>query len=157
LLMAVALSCICLMIAGITPNSLASLFKLPGTTWVRFAYIASYSLAAWFWTFSFIGLAMRFMSNKNASRRYLADASYWLYLIHVPIILLLQIETAQWALSWMVKFPLILSITLTIGLGTYHSMVRYTVIGAILNGKRYRVKDKMAVTIQPIEALDQKA
>ena len=76
------------------------------------------------------------MSSHSPARRYLADSSYWLYLIHLPIIFFLQVAMAKWDLSWMIKFPLILGITMAIGLVTYRYVVRYTFIGATLNGKR---------------------
>jgi glucan biosynthesis protein C len=137
LLFAVALTCVCLAIAGITPSYLAKPTIIPGSALMRLGYAASYSLATWCWTFAVIGLAMRFMSNHSPVRRYLADASYWLYLIHLPIIFFLQVAMAKWDLTWMIKFPLILGITMGIGLVTYRYVVRYTFIGATLNGKRF--------------------
>jgi len=137
LLFAVALTCVCLAIVGITPSYLAKPTVIPGSDWMRLGYTASYSLATWCWTFAFIGLAMRFMSSHSPARRYLADSSYWLYLIHLPIIFFLQVAMAKWDLSWMIKFPLILGITMAIGLVTYRYVVRYTFIGATLNGKRF--------------------
>src|SRR5262249_25659102 len=50
---------------------------------MRLAGAAIYALAIWTTTFAAIGLALRFMSGFNPTRRYLADASYWLYLIHI--------------------------------------------------------------------------
>jgi glucan biosynthesis protein C len=137
LLFAVALTCVCLAIVGITPSYLASPKVIPGSAWMRLGYAASYSLATWCWTFAFIGLAMRFMANHSPARRYLADSSYWLYLIHLPIIFFLQVAMAKWDLTWMIKFPLVLGITMGIGLISYRYVVRYTFIGATLNGKRF--------------------
>ena len=56
-----------------------------------------YALAIWTSTFAVIGLALRFMSGFSPVRRYLADASYWLYLIHMPIVLaLVALGASQW-------------------------------------------------------------
>ena len=70
-------------------------------------------------------------------RRYIADASYWLYLIHMPIVLVLQILVSQLAWPWWIKFPMILAIGFPIMFASYHYLVRSTFIGAVLNGRRY--------------------
>jgi peptidoglycan/LPS O-acetylase OafA/YrhL len=101
------------------------------------AYAASYALAVWCWSFGLIGLALRFLSGYSATRRYIADASYWLYLIHMPIVLALQILVSQLAWPWWIKFPLILAIAFPIMFASYHYLVRGTFIGAVLNGRRY--------------------
>ena len=60
----------------------------------RLAGAACYALAIWTTTFAMIGLALRFLSGFSATRRYLADASYWLYLIHLPIVMALQVAVS---------------------------------------------------------------
>jgi peptidoglycan/LPS O-acetylase OafA/YrhL len=96
-----------------------------------------YSLATWSWTFGLIGLALRYLSNFSARRRYIADASYWLYLIHLPIVIALQIVVSQYAWPWPIKFALILGVAFPIMLLSYRYCVRNTFIGAVLNGRRY--------------------
>jgi peptidoglycan/LPS O-acetylase OafA/YrhL len=29
---------------------------------------------------------LKFLSNYSATRRYIADASYWIYLMHLPVV-----------------------------------------------------------------------
>jgi len=102
-----------------------------------FAYAAGYALAVWCWSFALIGLALRFLAGYSAARRYIADASYWLYLIHLPIVLVLQILVSQLLWPAWVKFPLILAVAFPIMFASYHYLVRSTFIGAVLNGRRY--------------------
>ena len=83
-----------------------------------------------------IGLAMRFCSGYSATRRYVADASYWLYLIHLPLIMALQVALSRLDWPWWMKFPLILGIAFPILFASYQYLVRYSFIGAILNGRR---------------------
>jgi peptidoglycan/LPS O-acetylase OafA/YrhL len=85
-----------------------------------------------------IGMALRFGSGYSAARRYLADASYWIYLAHLPLVMALQIAVARTDLPAMVKFPLVLVTVITILLASYHLLVRYSFIGAVLNGRRQR-------------------
>ncbi len=71
------------------------------------AYAACFTLSIWTWTFALVGMAMRFLSGYSARRRYVADASYWFYLVHVPLVMALQVALSQLAWPWWIKFPLI--------------------------------------------------
>ena len=82
------------------------------------------------------GMAMRFLSGYSATRRYVADASYWLYLVHIPVVMALQVAVSQLPWAWWIKFPLILGVTFPLLFASYHLFVRYSFIGAILNGRR---------------------
>jgi len=99
-------------------------------------YPISYAVAVWLWTFGLIGLCMTFWSKENRVRRYIADASYWLYIIHLPIVMALQIWMSGWSLAAEIKFTLILGISIPLMLISYEFLVRYTFIGAILNGRK---------------------
>ena len=87
-------------------------------------------------TFAALGLALRFMSNFSPTLRYLADASYWLYIIHLPIVMALQVALSQLDWPGLIKFAVILLIAIPSMLASYHLMVRFTFIGAVLNGRR---------------------
>jgi glucans biosynthesis protein C len=117
---------------GLAPNVA---FQLPGVDRLGFALV--YGLAAWTWTFAFIGLAMRFLSGFSVWRRYLADASYWLYIVHLPLVILLQGVVAKYAWPAELKYLLILAVAFPLMLVSYETMVRHTWLGAILNGRRY--------------------
>lgn len=111
-----------------------------------------YALQIWTWTFAFIGLALRFLSNHSPVRRYIADSSYWLYLVHVPLVMALQVAVSQLPWPWFVKYPLVLAITFPILFATYQLFVRYTFIGAILNGRRESRSNRPALpTLEPAE------
>ena len=100
-------------------------------------YLACYTVATWSWTFGLIGAALRFCSSGSAVRRYLADASYWVYLAHLPVVFFLQALVAQQPWHWALKFPLVLGVSLAFLFATYHVFVRRTFIGVILNGRRH--------------------
>ena len=100
-------------------------------------YLACYTVATWSWTFGQIGAAQRFCSSESAVRRYLADASYWVYLAHLPVVFFLQALVAQQPWHWALKFPFVLGTALAFLFATYHLFVRRTFIGVILNGRRY--------------------
>jgi peptidoglycan/LPS O-acetylase OafA/YrhL len=114
---------------------------------IRLAGAAFYALAIWTTTFAAIGLALRFMSGFSPTRRYLADASYWLYLIHIPIVVALQVAVSRLGWPWPIKFAAILVVAVPVMLASYHLLVRYTYIGIVLNGHRFhRDRTRAAAT-----------
>jgi hypothetical protein len=164
LMIAVALTAYCLSLAGLKLDIVALSQEVgiqtapalepdsqmaPG--WPRFSYTAAYTMAIWFWTFAIVGGALRYCSGFSARRRYLADSSYWLYLIHLPIIFFLQVLMAGWPLHWSIKFTMILGTTTAIGLVSYHYWVRSTFIGKLLNGRRYPRAPKSPVLEAPVQ------
>jgi glucans biosynthesis protein C len=102
----------------------------------RTGFALAYALALWCWCFACIGAAMRFLNRPAPRWRYLADASYWMYLAHLPVVWLLQAWMLKWPLHWTVKFPLVLAITMALLLASYHWLVRSTFVGQFLNGRR---------------------
>lgn len=99
-------------------------------------YALTYAFALWSWTFALLGLWLRFLVSASSVRRYLADASYWIYLGHLPLVITLQWLVAAWPMSWLVKLPLIVGTAMALLLLTYYWLVRSTIIGAVLNGRR---------------------
>jgi peptidoglycan/LPS O-acetylase OafA/YrhL len=100
------------------------------------AYAVCYAMALWCSTFAVVGLALRFLSGRSAVRRWVADSSYWLYIVHLPIIMTLQVVVAPWALPWPAKLAVVLGVGLAIMWTSYQLLVRYSFIGWILNGPR---------------------
>ena len=100
------------------------------------------SLYVWLMVFGSIGLFRRMLSGERTWVRYLSDSAYWLYLVHLPLILLGQWFVREWPLSPFIKFPLVCGAVTLFLLGTYQLFVRYTPIGTFLNGKRLRVQEE---------------
>lgn len=131
--LALALACtvFCLASAGLAPL----LMPVPqGMGKLLFA--ASYSLGAWSWALCLVGMAQRFLAQHSPARRYLADASYWIYLVHLPLVVLLQRLVAALDLPWPLKLLLILAAAFALMLATYAVLVRRTVVGVMLNGRK---------------------
>jgi glucan biosynthesis protein C len=100
------------------------------------AYTVSYMIGAWCWSFGLIGAAMRFLSGFSPVRRYLADASYWIYLMHIAALLFFQQILHPFPWHWSVKYLLTIAGAMPILLSSYHGFVRFTFLGALLNGRR---------------------
>lgn len=129
--LAIALTAACLSIVGLD-NAVAT--AEPG--WTTSAYAALYGLAIWTWTFAAIGLALRFLSDHSPVRRYIADSSYWVYLVHLPLVVALQAWVSRFGWPAEVKIVVVLGIAFPILFGSYQLLVRHTFVGAVLNGRR---------------------
>ena len=93
-------------------------------------------LFTWYMTFAFIGFFLRFFQRPRKVVNYLADASYWTYLIMFPIVILFQRQLRKSGMPIGMKY--LISVTLTFGvcLLSYHFLVRSTTVGRLLNGRR---------------------
>ena len=118
--------------------------QLTGYSAIGLAGAVCYALAIWTTSFAVIGLALRFLSGFSPTRRYLADASYWLYLIHLPILTALQVAASDLDWPWPIKFGGILLIALPLMFASYQWLVRYSFIGTVLNGRRMRREGQLA-------------
>jgi glucans biosynthesis protein C len=129
------------------------LANVPGLDAFKLANATCYALAIWTTTFAMIGVALRFWSGYSATRRYVADASYWLYLIHLPIVMALQVAVSSLDWPWPIKFAMILLIAIPAMFVSYQLLVRYSVIGVVLNGRRIRKTPEAATSIQSQSAV----
>ena len=99
-------------------------------------YALGYALTMWSLVFLTLGVFRRLCGRPHSLVRYVADSSYWMYLVHLPIVIWLQVAVAEWALNWSLKWVFVSGITLVVSLLTYDLFVRSTFIGAVLNGSR---------------------
>ncbi len=85
-----------------------------------------------------LGVSRKFLNRPRPFVRYLADASYWMYLVHLPVVVWLQVAVAEVNAPWWLKLVGIVLATVAITLVTYALGVRFTFVGAILHGRRRR-------------------
>lgn len=102
----------------------------------RAVFAVGYATMMWTLVALTLGIFRRFCSHPRPVIRYLADSSYWMYLIHLPVVVWLQVAVAEVALPWQLKLAVISVATIGIALLTYALFVRSTFVGAILNGRR---------------------
>ena len=111
--------------------------EVPVGGW-RFIYSLCAALFAWVMILAFIGLFRRFFSRENKGVRFVSDASYWMYLAHLPLVMMLQALISRWNLHSSLKLTLLCLTTFAFLLVTYRYLVRYTIIGTMLNGRKSR-------------------
>lgn len=94
------------------------------------------SAYAWLASLGAIGLCGALITRERAWVRWLADASYWMYLAHLPLVIALQTMLLAVALGPLAKFAAVLAVTTAILLLAYHWVVRDGWVGRMLNGPR---------------------
>lgn len=123
-------------IAAITLSQYEANLAHPHYLLLKMGFKLSYAIMMWSLVMLTIGVCKHLIKRESKTMRYLADASYWLYLIHLPIVIWLQITFAELPLPWAIKLISICVITITISLVLYDIFVRSTFIGKALNGKQ---------------------
>ncbi|MCL0102059.1 acyltransferase family protein [Dehalococcoidia bacterium] len=110
-----------------------------------------YGASSVLFTLGFVGLFERLCSSPRAWIRWVADSSYWIYIMHLPVVAFLgfylaHLDTQGWlkyltAFSWNaeLKFVFVCTVTGVVGFGTYRYLVRYTPLGTLLHGKRSKL------------------
>ena len=99
--------------------------------------VAIAGVATWLWVYAVMGLFVRYFAHPRPLQRYLSDASYWMYIIHLPFTIWIPGALASLAVPGTIKFLIVLSMTSAVTVGTYHLFVRSTAIGEFLNGRRF--------------------
>jgi len=91
-------------------------------------------------SYGFIGLAEKRFGSYNPKLRFISDGAYWMYLVHLPIVTFITFFMFNLRIPIEIKFLIAIVITSIICLGTYKYLVRSTLIGILLNGKRHPFK-----------------
>jgi len=111
-------------------------------------------LFCWLLIFACTGLFLKYLSRPSPVGRYMSDASYWLYIMHMPVVVGFQVALTPVPIPALAKIPLVLALSVTLLVASYDLFVRPTWIGALLNGRRYtrRLPDVSKSLTQPATA-----
>jgi len=96
------------------------------------------AIFVWLMIFGLIGLFRKFFSNESPKIRFVSDSAYWLYIGHLPLIQIIQFWVSEWSLPSFIKLIFVCIITTILLLLSYRYLIRYTLVGTMLNGKRYK-------------------
>ncbi len=100
------------------------------------------SIATWSLVFAMLGLARRFLRQPSPRLRYWADASYWIYLSHFPVMAAFAIVLFELAMPNSLRLVILVAATLAVIYPAYGAFVRHTAIGRVLHGPRQRQETK---------------
>ena len=82
---------------------------------------------------------------------YLADASYWVYILHLPLVMLAQVWIQDWTGPWWLKLAGVSGGVFAVCLITYELLVRHSFMGRWLNGRRIPWRRRTAAPV-PVPA-----
>ena len=105
-------------------------------------FIANQCLQAttcWILILGITGVSERLFTRANPAVRYMVDASYWIYLMHLPLTFFIPALFRHWNMWGLVKMPVMIVLVTVVLLVVYHFAVRGTALGVLLSGRRYPV------------------
>lgn len=102
-----------------TPGVLAEIDGL------RIYGLFTIGLVCWLTLFGIWGVLARFVRKESRVLRYLAGASFWIYLVHIPFLVALQSSLAETGLAVPERYGLTVIGTLACAIGTY-ALIRRT-------------------------------
>ena len=100
----------------------------------HFLHAALEAYAGFWMTLWCLLAARRWLAGRSASMRWLADASYWVYLVHLPLLFAIQYRLLDVQMHWSAKFAIATLSTLALSFASYQLLVRHTPVGKMLNG-----------------------
>ncbi len=105
--------------------------------WAKVMIAYGRALSCWLMCLAFIGLAHRFLNKPNPTIRYLADSSYWIYWIHLPLTFgLSKLGQQLEHVNSLTKSYVIILISTAIVFWSYNKFIRYTFLGDFFMGRR---------------------
>ena len=106
------------------------------------------ALSTWLFIYYLAGLFLRYFNTDSPTARLLSRSSYWIYLVHFPIVFCIGLLLTNLALGYTVKFLLLTFLTSVICYYSYLLLVRRTWISVLLNGNRFDAAGrKLAVSV----------
>lgn len=101
-----------------TPGLLAEIDEL------RLYGLFTVGIVCWLTLFGIWGVLARYVRKESRVLRYLSDASFWIYLIHIPFLVALQSSLSTTDLAVPVRWGLAVTGTLALALGSY-ALIRW--------------------------------
>src|SRR5262245_22417959 len=105
---------------------------------LKFVALYMGALYSWLMVVGLMGAFQHWFSGERRWVRYLSDSAYWCYIVHLIPVVLLQMALASTSLPGFIKFLIVVAGTFAVLLLSYEYLVRYTIIGTILNGPKVR-------------------
>lgn len=104
---------------------------------LRLGVALSYNATSWCWSLALIGGFLAHVPRPSNWLSYLADSSYWVYLVHMPMTI--GLGALMFGLDWPagVKMAVNIAATSALSLASYQLLVRHTAVSVLLNGRRH--------------------
>ena len=107
----------------------------------RYLTIYVRCLLCWSFCFALLALGQKFFSRKNEFVRYFADASYWVYWVHLPVTFYFSVLLQPVEINALFKAYLAIVISTVLIMSMYMLFVRNTILGDYFCGWRKPIKE----------------
>lgn len=104
---------------------------------VHLAAVLANGLCTWALVYFFIGCALRYFDYAATWILYASQSSYWVFLVHMPIVLFAAWWLLPYDLPAEVKFAAVVAFTSVLCFTSYHYLVQRTWMSVFLNGRRF--------------------
>lgn len=99
---------------------------------LRILGLFAVGLVCWLMLFGIWGILARYVHRESKVLRYLADASFWIYLVHIPFLVAMQSSLAQTHIEVVLRYALAVAGTLALAIGSYALAQRARLLWASL-------------------------
>ncbi len=96
-------------------------------------------LCTWALIYLCVGAALRFFDRASPWILYVAQSSYWVFLLHLPMVCLFGWLILPYNLPAIVKFLFVAGATTLVCFASYHWLVQRTWVSVFLNGRRFNL------------------
>jgi peptidoglycan/LPS O-acetylase OafA/YrhL len=104
---------------------------------MRYARAGAGGLLLWLLIFGVTGLFLKYAAAERPVWRYLSDGSYWMYVVHMPVVMAFQIALAGAPMVTELKVLIVVALSFAVLVASYDAVARATWVGVLLNGRRY--------------------
>jgi glucans biosynthesis protein C len=106
---------------------------------------------SWFWVAAIVGFGMRYLVSTGTVVRYLSDATFPIYVLHMPILTLIGFYVVRWPVGIAVKFVVITVAALAVTVAVVELLVRHVAPIRFLFGMSVRPRHETAPTPALVE------
>lgn len=101
--------------------------------------VVVHGFCTWSLVWLFVGIALRYFDRPTPWALYASQSAYWVYLLHLPVVLFVGWLLVPVDVHAVVKFAVVFGVTTVVCFATYHYWVQNTWLGVFLLGKRFKL------------------
>lgn len=121
---------------SVTITEMANQLRPPELTVKKLIAAVLEAYIAWHMTLFCVIAGRRLLNTHNKILAWFSASSYWIYIVHLPILFFLQFLLLDVHLNMWLEFLICALGTLLIGMLSYQILVAKTPLGNLLNGRR---------------------
>jgi peptidoglycan/LPS O-acetylase OafA/YrhL len=101
--------------------------------------IVLHAFCTWTLIWLFAGIALRYFDRPSPWALYASQSSYWVYLLHTPVVCFVAWPLVHVDAPALLKFTIVAGTTTLACFATYHYWVQDSWLGAFLHGRRFKL------------------